>query len=252
LVVRNEAARDEGNGSPLSIVEIETGESKVLVPGGVDPSWSPLPGGPIAFTRASAGQKRNYGNEEVWVVDPDGSNLRRVGGGGFPTWTNDGRLVYRERIADGSVRLASLRIESTDDDLSDNPRETAPIQTGFPAVSRDGTLIAESLTGKLVIRKRDSTVPVCTVPLQSDERGLADFSPDGRYLAYGSWSDKYPGLLLMEVATGKSRVLAGVAATLPRWSPDGRFIAVDVRSQNKILILDVSTLDLAQCFEDAP
>lgn len=74
------------------------------------------------------------------------------------------------------------------------------------------------------------------------------WSPDSRYFAYGSSSKNTSGLWLLDATTGAVRLLADIPACKPCWSPDGRFIAADVRSTNQIVILDLQSLNLAQGF----
>jgi Tol biopolymer transport system component len=65
------------------------------------PQWSPVPGGPLAFHASTAWQP-----EQVWLVDPDGSNPRMLPAVAVrvtrPTWSPDGtRLAVETRSADG-------------------------------------------------------------------------------------------------------------------------------------------------------
>ena len=56
----------------------------------VYPDWSP-DGSRIAFTSTRPG----YGDDAVWVMDPDGSDLHRIAPGGGPSWSPDGsKLVF--------------------------------------------------------------------------------------------------------------------------------------------------------------
>jgi hypothetical protein len=94
-IVRNLSYKAEGADTNLEIVDLETGAATTICLGGVDPAWSPIPDGPIAFVRGPEGQKRNAGNEEIWLADPSGANPLKFIGGGFPAWSSDGRLFYR-------------------------------------------------------------------------------------------------------------------------------------------------------------
>jgi Tol biopolymer transport system component len=237
----------DGNESNLSIIDLKTGESTVLCLGGVDPSWSTQPDGPIAFVRGAEKGKREFATEEVWLVNPDGGNLRRLATGGFPSWTPDGRLFFRSVGADKSHQLQLVTPARPD-----VPAQQFPLQGGYPAMSRDGQLVVMNPPGQLQIQRPGTDKPQMAISLDLGERGLSDFSPDGRYVAYGSWDRSFVGVLLIEVASGKTRLLANLAGTLPRWSPDGRFIAVDERAANEIVILDVSSLDLNSIFERTP
>lgn len=245
-LVRNENVRDVGKDADLSVLDLDTGASTVLIRGGVDPAWSPLPDGPIAFARGPEGAVRTVANEDIWLVNPDGSNLRKLTAGGFPSWTRHGRVFSRSPAIDQGYLLIGIS-----PDKPDLPSPSVPLAGAFPAVSRDGTMFVSIVPGELTVYELNTAKTRVVVPLSPEEMGLADFSPDGRYLVYGSWSARFPGLMLIEVATGKSRLLAKLSGTMPRWSPDGRWIAVDQRELNHIVILDVSSLDLRMGLEQA-
>ena len=55
------------------------------------PVWSP-DGRAIAFVSSRGNQGWTFG---VWLVDPDGSNLRNIANPGLgPAWSPDGRWLY--------------------------------------------------------------------------------------------------------------------------------------------------------------
>ncbi len=57
--------------------------------------------------------------------------------------------------------------------------------------------------------------------------GVPAFSPDGRQLAVaGSFGDRGPGLHVVDISTGASRLLAGGDFGVPVWLPDGTAVAV--------------------------
>jgi eukaryotic-like serine/threonine-protein kinase len=231
----------------LEIVDLETGATTKLCQGGKDSAWSPLPGGPIAFVRDPAGKGEDNPNEEIWLVQPDGSNLRKLASGGWPSWSNDGRLFFREYVTSSNITLHSV-----------NPSDpkSSPLafttRAKFPTVSPDGMLAAIRPAGRpLAIAKYRTRETVLTVPgdsvgdTASWDGVLASWSSDGRYVGYGSVLQRNaPGLWLFDTKTGKTRLLASGALTCPRWSPDGKFIAADDRPRNELVILDVSSLKL--------
>lgn len=81
--------RGPGSDAGLEILDLVSGKSRDLVQPGKDPAWSPAADGFIAFLRGS-----NTLNEEVWIVRPDGTGTRRIGGGSWPQWSGDGKTLY--------------------------------------------------------------------------------------------------------------------------------------------------------------
>ena len=93
------------------------------------PVWSP-DGKRIAYVR----REKTGWNVNLWVVDSDGTNARQVSaGGGWASWSPDGRWLYYS-----PPTRNSFRIEKT-------PPEGGPItivreQGQQPAVAADGTI----------------------------------------------------------------------------------------------------------------
>ena len=265
-IVRNVDEKNVAT-SNLEIVDLQSGDTKVLCQGGFDATWSTAPDGKIAFVKFPEGQTRQLNAEQLWLVNPDGSELRQLTDGGFPSWTNDNRLFYRRLVEDKSPWLFAI----------DTSRPKSPLWSGsldsaiHPAVSRDGTKIVRIIPGRLSVHRLDLLKELMSVPLaQTTELGQADFSHDGKYVVYGSRFTQPAaaagtaaqnssegarvigkGIWLIEVATGHNRLLADIDGTRPRWSPNGKFISIDQRSEQHILLLDISQLDLSQGLEKA-
>jgi hypothetical protein len=66
-------------GAGIVLRDLESGKSTVLVGTGKDPAFSHGDQPLIAYVRG------NSNEEEVWVVQPDGKNDRKIASGGFPT-----------------------------------------------------------------------------------------------------------------------------------------------------------------------
>ena len=118
------------------ILELASGVLRNLTnhPGGdFRPAWSP-DGGQIAFSSDRESSAPMFGftvlhSTEIYVVQADGTNLRRVtsrhAAAGSPSWSSDGRLLvyYEAEIADvqrirsaarqrGSTQLATVNVET--------------------------------------------------------------------------------------------------------------------------------------------
>ncbi len=146
------------------------------------PAWSP-DGKTIAFTTTRAG------NQEIYLCDADGSNLRRIttspGADSHPTWSPDGK-----QLAFCSVRFGNMEICAMGADGSDVRRLTDhPALDYAPKWSPDGRHIAFTTT-------RDGDYEVYLV--RPDGSGLVNltrhagldkdpaWAPDGRWVTFVS------------------------------------------------------------------
>lgn len=114
LPIQPGAAKVSDPGQPLLIADLVSGALTVLsIPGvatdAVDPAWAPH-GDTIAFARRPLGAPR-FGDDGVWIVDTDGSGLRRLTDGdqgGYSYvfgWTADGSGVAFGVGGIGLIRL---------------------------------------------------------------------------------------------------------------------------------------------------
>ena len=102
------------------------------------------------------------------------------------------------------------------------------------------------------MRRLEGNAEILSLPLAADEFKFADWSPDVRYVVNTSGTGAHPGVWLIEVATGQRRLLANLSGTRSDWSPDGRSIAVEESSEKKIVLLDVSSLNLSSGLPSSP
>jgi hypothetical protein len=235
-LVRNRRSSDE-----LEIIDLASRQTKVLYQGGADPAWSPVAGGPIAFVRGT--ERNDVLKEELWLIEADGTNPRKLCDGGYPSWSRDGtRLYYRH--ASGTLR----QVRSLDPAKPEAPPTVyalAPDASSYPTVSPDGTMVAHGIGTRLVVHTLNDSKQVASVIVPQWSGILPCWSPDSRYVTYGSfgWNDNR-GAWILDTQTGQSRMLAAGSLTLPRWSPDGSRIAIDERSTSEIAILNLADLHL--------
>lgn len=186
-----------------------------------EPDWSP-DGARIVFTRMNA----SYENEQLWLMNADGSDLRALGrAGSAPHWSPDGsRLVYH------ACRGGSYGVYVCD---ADGANEAALLVSGgnemLPAWSPDGRRIA-------FVSDRDGNPEIYVMNADaSDQVRLTNntardydpaWSPDGSLIAFESDAsgslDHWEIYLLRADGTNLRRLThlaSNVTAICPDWMP---------------------------------
>ena len=204
------------------------------------PAWSP-DGTRLAFTRSVIGPHTRTGwADDVYVVDLDGTNLRRVTTSGTalaPTWSPDGR------------RIAYLGVVGAADSSDSSYRLHLVNADG----SGDHTLLAAS---------RASWAPGGHAHIWSPA-----WSPDGRRLAFSRATRRAtkPPRAITEIyvinpdGTGLRRLTRTTverpphttASFWPAWSPDGKQI-VFVSLPNRIQVMNADGSGLHTVFHARP
>lgn len=207
-------------GAGIVLLDIESGKSADLVATGKDPSFSPGEKPLVAYVRG------NSNEEEVWVVQPDGENDRKIAAGGFPTWSGDGQTLYFH--ARTRPRLMAVDFSAG----KPQPVELkVTIPSWYPAVSPDGSTVAFMAQGALVIT--DVAEPGYTVrPLPALTRGgLPGWSADGKQVGYGGFGyEDHVGLWVYNLQARKARRIVDGPCTMPAWSQDGSKLVFDLRA----------------------
>jgi Tol biopolymer transport system component len=213
VVTKRESGAIQDSG--LEILDLTSGASHKLVARGKDPAWSPAADGLIAFVRGS-----DPTQEVVWLVRPDGAEERKVGVGGYPQWSADGKTLYFHVRSTMSIMAVSASDQHAEPHLFFSPKESF-----YPAGSPDGNQVAyiSNLQG-LVVVKRPSGELVKNWPLgDAIPYGLVAWHPDGKRVAYCDFGIR-SGLWLADLQSGRVRQMVGGKASKPAWSADGRHL----------------------------
>lgn len=180
-----------------------------------------------------------YRNVEIYVMDADGSNVRRLthheGWDAHPSWSNDGRRIAFDSWRDGTGDIYVM--DAADGSGVVNLTNT-DFQDAFPIWSPDGRHI-------LFASKRDRETQHDLYVMRADGSDVRQLTTSG-YNVPGGWSPNGRRILfqhdnqvfVMEAdGSGKTRLAAGSA---PRWSFDGRRISYSWHNRPWIINADGS------------
>jgi TolB protein len=222
------------------VVDAETGslrqithEREPSVSLGV-PVWSP-DGSAIAFVSSRGNEGLTFG---VWLVNPDGSNLRNVANPGLgPAWSHDGRWLYYSTRRGPAAPDAVLRKVAP----GGGTAITVTKERLRNVIGSDGTTLYYTFERPLVdgtpefeIRAASpedgpfrvvARIPASRVPLWQIVNPA--LSPDGKWLAQALTDGLTTNIWTLSTSTGEWRQITdfgGRATFIARrvsWSSDG-------------------------------
>jgi len=242
--------------SGVAIYDPATKETDLLIIPGKDPQWSP-DGKYIAFVRdcqvlrvpelvgaVRRNQHRLATEEEVWIMNADGTEPRRLAKGSGPSWGKDSMCVYYHSRLDKAFCAISIT------DMDTKPQQLFPWSGAPPSVSPDGQCVAYKEAGALKVRDLASQAVIAEWPTPFGTADGPAWSPTGRELCLAGRDDRGEamGLWIYAFDTNEPlRVLEG-QITSASWAPDGTKLAFTLGSPHfDIWVADldpnVSTLE---------
>ncbi len=216
--------------SGVALFDPATQETDLLIVPGKDPKWSP-DGKFIAFVRdcqalrveeLATAERRSQGralaDEEIWIMNADGTEPRRLAAGGYPSWGQDSTCVYYQSRVDQTFNSISIV------DRDAKPRQITACSYSFPSVSPDGRRVVYQEDGFLRVKDLDSQGLVAEWPMPST-MAMPEWSPTGDELCVGMyggvwntsglWIYRFDRREPVKVLDGPMRIRGGT------WAADG-------------------------------
>lgn len=225
-----------------------------------DPSWSP-DGTRIAFTRFNGCTSPECVFGDVWVMDADGTDQRRVAEGFNPAWSPDGKKLAYESCArsglypcDNDKRNVSLvnpdgtgRTDLTTD-MQSPCNNNVPSMEKEPAWSPDGKQIAfvsteQGCAFEIYTMNADGTGKIRLTTAGVNEADESpSWSPDGKEIVFSrSYEAKMPQVHSVDSDGVLGEVVyPNAVGREPAWSPDGRSIVYRATPGNALTTVDVT------------
>lgn len=196
------------------------------------------------------------GAGELWMIDSDGANARRVAKGSYyamsPSWHPNGTEFVFAAQENRGWQIGSHNL------LSGVTHFKSASMRGLnttPAFSPDGSIIAYSngvASGgtNIVVAKIGSTAPAQRITVgKGSDNTSPSFSPNGRRIVFMSGRAGYPELYTMDIdGTNVQRLTEtdyGEKSwrASPDWSPDGRMVAYQSRIGRDFQIMTIDMRD---------
>jgi serine/threonine protein kinase/Tol biopolymer transport system component/tetratricopeptide (TPR) repeat protein len=218
--------------SGIALFDPATRETELLIIPGKYPRWSP-DGRYIAFVRdrqslsvpefVGADTKEPQPvsiDEEVWLMNSDGSEPRCLARGAWPSWGKDSNCVYFLSLVNQTLYSISVTGENAE------PKPIVALNHGFiPSVSPDNQRVA--YTYNWILAVQDLTSPGLSrqwsMPFALGRRGAPAWSPAGGELCIGGSAglENKSGLWVYRLDHDEPVNVLDGPITLASWSADG-------------------------------
>ncbi|MBS4029788.1 MAG: PD40 domain-containing protein [Ignavibacteriales bacterium] len=193
------------------------------------------------------------GNWEIYTMNPDGSDIRRLtfndSTDAVPNWSHDGTKIAFVSNRDGNNEIYTMssdgtnQMRLTNNNASDNEPAWSPDDAKIVFVTdRTGN-------GEIFVMNADGTNPINLTNNPNPNESGPKWSPDGTKIAFSSWRGGDARIYIMNSDGSNPTLLSNTLTWCgsPTWSPDGSRIAysawngiyvIDVDGSNNTLLLD--------------
>jgi tetratricopeptide (TPR) repeat protein len=220
----------------MALFDPATKETELLIVCGKYPTWSP-DGRYLAFVRdrrflrlpdlaaAQYGGRPwpDFDEEEVWVMQSDGTKPRRLARGNSPSWSQDSTCVYYWSLAEKAICSISVI------DPNARARQLTACSNGFSAVSPDGERVAY-LQGASLIVKDLTQIQLAEWPAPYGTVGGPTWSSKGDELCMASDGrlENRTGLWIYGLDKSDPAQILGGPITGASWSAGGERLVFDL------------------------
>ncbi|MBM3239560.1 DUF5050 domain-containing protein [Candidatus Poribacteria bacterium] len=215
-------------------------------------------GSEIVFTsNRDKGDKHSWVEWEIYVMDADGQNVRRLTNNEFaeyqPVWSPDGAQIAFASMAEEDADHPDIFVMASDGRERINLTQSPFVSEFSPTWAPDGQRIAFVKFGGEVpnmdIYVMDINGHNITQLNQPGVEQMPAWSPDGKWVAYVSRTNEWDAndeIYLIKPDGTNKRKLTNRPTNMdtdPAWSPDGKriaFISYDLTGENlyEIFVMD--------------
>jgi len=220
----------------IEIMDIKTGNTRLVARFGTHPIWSP-DGKHLAFAHRSDTDGR-----EIWLVPVAGGEPRRLTSGHKAHWSQDSRHVFFRDEHTGVI--CSIDITAPGSDPALVLDEPAHVFDNF-AISPDGSLIAIARLGRVRVLTFPEGQEIARWELPWPLENWASqlqWHADGKTLIFNSISHyNQLGMCLFDIERKEATHVLNLTRPWCRtiWSPDGSQLIVDPYTDPYVWILDI-------------
>ncbi len=226
-----------GGDATLWIVNVETGQKRVLLEGrdSTAPTWAPQ-GNRLAYW----GLKGNSGQRDLWTAGVSGKDAVVVTDDSpvdwNPVWSPDGKFLYFISDRSGSMNLQRVPIDEQTGKLQGKPENVITPSAWIESISfssNPNQLVYAAFDNRSEIEKMSfDPVQEKITSLPQDVTSSTDFfdvaqvSPDGEWLTFFTGWPQQDIYVIRTDGSEKTKLTDDhFRDRYPSWSPDGKSIA---------------------------